>query len=833
MGFNTDVFIAKFDASGVRLWGTYFGDTGEDSASDVDIDNNDNIYIVGGTNSDSGISINNTFQTSLNKEGNAIGSSDAFLSKFNSNGKIIWSTYAGGEEDDNFNTIRVTSNFLVVGGESRSLNHISTPGVFQEKHYNANDSNYFPDGTVYQFTLNGKRNWSTYYGGEQSTDDINTIEVDDENNIYIGGYTYSTHNIATPGSFDSSNPESQATGFFAKINNNGQRVWGSYLGYNTLVNSIKFKNNSIYVCGWGDNDTSITTPCAYRRKGSSGGYVGKFTKNCELIFGTYISGYYELGQLNINGIYGLRRTNTISLDNNNDIIIGGDADENDEIADSNSYQPTNNGNSNFFLLKFSENKINFEIGSNSPICINNELKLTASGGTKYSWSGPNGFTSTKQNPTISDVNLTNAGKYNCHIIETDGCDSTLETIVIIGDKTNPAPTGNSPQTFCASQNVTINDITINGNTIKWYDSAVSAAPIPNTTLLSNGITYYATQTENACESVNRLAVTVKLIDQLPANDYSATICDNLNDGKETISLNSYNLNIIANPSDYSFKYFNSLTDAESDLNAISNLSDYKLNLGENKIYVRTTFNNNCYRVVELKLTVIPSPVINLQNTYSLCEDDHIIIKADTDFDSYLWSTGEESPSKKIDKIGNYSLTVTKNHGNFNCLSTKDFQVILSNAATISNIETLDWTDSQNKIKVFVTGDGDYEYSIDGIHFQDNNEFTELINGEYKIYVRDKNGCGTVNDEVYLLMYPKFFTPNGDGFNDTWKIKFSSSDSELKVIIFDRYNKFIKQLNNNDSWDGRYNGNELPSDDYWFVVSRANGKEYKGHFALKR
>ena len=83
------------------------------------------------------------------------------------------------------------------------------------------------------------------------------------------------------------------------------------------------------------------------------------------------------------------------------------------------------------------------------------------------------------------------------------------------------------------------------------------------------------------------------------------------------------------------------------------------------------------------------------------------------------------------------------------------------------------------------------------------------------------------------MYPKFFTPNGDGYNDTWAIKFSNFEPGLKVTIFDRYGQLLKILNNTNSWDGVCNGNKLPSSDYWFVVTRENGKEYRGHFTLKR
>ncbi|HBI01988.1 T9SS type B sorting domain-containing protein, partial [uncultured Flavobacterium sp.] len=102
-----------------------------------------------------------------------------------------------------------------------------------------------------------------------------------------------------------------------------------------------------------------------------------------------------------------------------------------------------------------------------------------------------------------------------------------------------------------------------------------------------------------------------------------------------------------------------------------------------------------------------------------------------------------------------------------------------------------------------------------------------------VYIRDKNNCGIVTDEVFLLMYPKFFTPNDDGYNDTWKINFSEFEAELVVSIFDRYGKLLKVLNQSSAWDGKFNGTNIPSDDYWFVVKRKSGKEYRNHFTLKR
>lgn len=416
----------------------------------------------------------------------------------------------------------------------------------------------------------------------------------------------------------------------------------------------------------------------------------------------------------------------------------------------------------------------------------------------------------------------------------NGCESNRIPVSINIQNTN-APTGNSQQTFCISQNPTLNTIVITGTNIKWYDNLTSGNILPISTPLINGQTYYATQTLNGCESLSRLSVTVALIYTLPANNYAESFCDDLNDGSEKVNLSDYNSKLISNTSDYSFSYYTTFSGAENQLaaNQITNFSNYNLALDDNKIYIRINSNTSCYAIAELKLTLLSKPNITIPDVVPICENNTITIDAGAGFDTYLWSNGATTQSIIVANPGDFSVTVTDDYATFYCSSTKNFTVKKSNIATITSIDTQDWTDNQNNITTYVTGNGDFEYSIDGIHFQDSNQFSNITNGQYTISVRDKNGCGTVTDEVYLLMYPKFFTPNGDGYNDTWKIKFSDFEDGLSVKIFDRYGKFITELIQNASWNGTLNGAKLPSSDYWFVVTRANEKEYRGHFSLKR
>ncbi|MDP5001760.1 MAG: T9SS type B sorting domain-containing protein, partial [Flavobacterium sp.] len=89
----------------------------------------------------------------------------------------------------------------------------------------------------------------------------------------------------------------------------------------------------------------------------------------------------------------------------------------------------------------------------------------------------------------------------------------------------------------------------------------------------------------------------------------------------------------------------------------------------------------------------------------------------------------------------------------------------------------------------------------------------------------------------IVDYPSYFTPNADGYNDTWNIKGSRALDAAIIKIFDRYGKLIKQIDpNSEGWNGTFNNNLLPSTDYWFTIEYLKDnvkKEFKGHFSLIR
>lgn len=309
-------------------------------------------------------------------------------------------------------------------------------------------------------------------------------------------------------------------------------------------------------------------------------------------------------------------------------------------------------------------------------------------------------------------------------------------------------------------------------------------------------------------------------------------CDEAGNGSQVFNLALQDAAILGGQPSANFIVSYHLTpqDAVSGANPITSLGNIS---NPQTVHARVTSLTGCHTETSFSLIVAPKPQLNIPDQYWLCHGNSITLAAPPGFDHYNWSTGENTSTIVVATPGIYTLTVTDNFATVQCSSTIAITVYGSSAPKITGIHTQDWTDDSNSLALEVTGNGDYEYSADGITYQQSPVFTGLRPGKYTLYVRDKNECGAAQAEAVLLMYPKFFTPNGDGFNDAWAIRFAHYEPGLEVSIFDRYGKLLSLLQNGNSWNGSHNGRELPATDYWFVVTRGNGERYKGHFALIR
>jgi gliding motility-associated-like protein len=242
---------------------------------------------------------------------------------------------------------------------------------------------------------------------------------------------------------------------------------------------------------------------------------------------------------------------------------------------------------------------------------------------------------------------------------------------------------------------------------------------------------------------------------------------------------------------------------------------------------------DCYKITPETLVVSTFDPSNFQDeTIGLCNGANRDLTVDSGFTSYLWSNGDTTNTINVTAPGKYTVTVTNPKG---CQKTKEYTVQPSGIATITNISVGGFAGAENYVTLSYSGLGNYEFSLDGNSYQDSPTFTGLDAGIYWATARDKNGCGvSAPNKVYIIDYPRFFTPNNDNFNDTWKIKNLELLPKSTITIFDRYGKLLKELNPaSNGWNGLFNGKELPSDDYWFAITFEDGKTLKGHFSLKR
>jgi gliding motility-associated-like protein len=184
-----------------------------------------------------------------------------------------------------------------------------------------------------------------------------------------------------------------------------------------------------------------------------------------------------------------------------------------------------------------------------------------------------------------------------------------------------------------------------------------------------------------------------------------------------------------------------------------------------------------------------------------------------------------------------------------CVSEEaTFEVIQSGpAANIQSFVSGSFEEIQT-ITITNDGYGTYEYQLDGEGpWQSSPIFTNVPAGEHFVLVRDVTNpdyaCDEMMiDDVSIINYPHFFTPNGDGINDKWNITGLGDQSNAKIYIFDRYGKLLKQISAlGEGWDGTLNSQPLPATDYWFTVDyyeiTIDGtlvpKQFKAHFTLKR
>ena len=337
-----------------------------------------------------------------------------------------------------------------------------------------------------------------------------------------------------------------------------------------------------------------------------------------------------------------------------------------------------------------------------------------------------------------------------------------------------------------------------------------------------------------------------------------TICDDplgINDGFDEFNLSDLDEQVLdgQDPANFTVTYYATLEDAEAFVNALP--INFENTSNPQVIYARvdndTTDDSQCYDIIEATLLVNLLPEFTLPENYLACvnvngteliEETVMEINLPASQYSFQWidpngvivaNTATHTPT-----MGGIYTAVATNIIT-GCSREVTTEVIPSSPAIVEALVTTLAFADQHVIEANAVGSGNYEYSLDDGPWQLNGTFTDVSPGEHTVTVRDLNGCGIGTKSVLVIDYPRFFTPNGDGYNDTWQIIGIETRPMSTIYIFDRYGKLLKQLSPlGQGWDGTFNGKPLPATDYWFSVEYEEPgtniiKTFRAHFSLKR
>lgn len=342
---DVDMQIEKYTSDCVRLWGTYWGGTGEDHIRGVITDKHDNIYFGSHTNSPDGIAAGDYIFRDHFAGGDG---DDGVLGYFTKEGFRVWATYFGGLGTEIVRRLKfdVDGNIILVG-YSESDTGVTTPGTYQPDWHGNSDL------LLMKWDTTGHLTWGTYLGGE-SEDHGRSVATDIDDNIYVNGSTGSKFGIKKNAYKDTSSGGQDY--LLAKFTKDGNCKWSTYWG-----GAVEDRGRGVYVdkdgefvyfTGYSASQDGVTTPGAFQTQWSEGydaagapfhdAVLMKWSTNGYPIWSTYIGGPKD------------DRGRAITMIDH-EVYIGGTTSNNTVMSTPNGFQPVFGGNDDMFIEHFDPN----------------------------------------------------------------------------------------------------------------------------------------------------------------------------------------------------------------------------------------------------------------------------------------------------------------------------------------------------------------------------------------------------------------------------------------------------------------------------------------------
>ncbi|MFN5365488.1 MAG: SBBP repeat-containing protein, partial [Bacteroidota bacterium] len=742
-----DAFLAKFNSSGARQWGTYYGGAGNDEGYSLGLASDGSVYLAGTTSSTADIATTGTYNG---------GTSDAFLVKFTSAGTRTWGIYYGGAGADEYNGMsidRVDNNNVYLSGCTNSTSGIAMGGSPWQPTLGGGT-----DAFVAKFDPTGTNMWGTYFGG--TGDDCGfATAIDKAGDIYMVGRTASNTGISTTNA-----RAGLEDGFIAKFVNTGNRTWGRYFGgpakdegYFVAVDGT----NGVYVSGYtesstGINSSGITGFTAY--SGAGDAMAAKFDNTGTPVWSTYYGG--------TGADYGYG----IAVDGKGDVYLAGQLASSITMTGGadNTY---GGGGGDAFLSKVDESSCPIFTAAPANVTVTSESTCTScmlSGGVitaptgtpcpygstlQYAVSTDGGTTYGTWTSTAPTYDQTNAisvkTRCNCDFDNTLSSSESTPVATVPGVCTPPTPSvsaaegsGNAPNDgiICSGDQVTLN--ASGGVSYAWDNGSAGPSIMVSPTATT---TYTVTATAaNGCTATATSTVTVNPLPtpMITVNEMSG---NTPNDGS-ICSGASFTLTASTSPASYVWNTTPNQTTQTTTALTPTVTTTYS---------VTVTDPNSCASSTSTTVTVnaLPTPSIVVTETSGSTNNDGTICTGASATltasggTSYSWNTGEAvaAITKSPITTTSYTVTVTNADG---CTATSSSTITVKAlpTASISVAETSGSTNNDGTIctgasaTLTASGGGTYKWSTTPEQTTPAITVSPIADATYTVTVTNADGC---------------------------------------------------------------------------------------------
>tara|TARA_B100000508_G_scaffold137355_1_gene131649 strand:- start:171407 stop:176269 length:4863 start_codon:yes stop_codon:yes gene_type:complete len=787
-GGYQDMHIMLFNSSFNLIWGTFLGGPNTTDNFHVTFDDNDNIFFVGEANNTFSPTAANTHLQSYpgsyyqSTYSAAMGNHDLIIGKFNASGALIWHTLYGGDASDGLksqmgNGSRViidpdTQDLIVIGGTNSSNFPVQNlTGAYNMSTAPANNdpnSGSFWDfnSFIIKFNNDGARNWGTYWGDDPSGDLLYDAVFTGCDKFIVSSRSDSHATIPSATGY---NQATGGQGFLMQFDANFSAEWSSYvssdMGEPTIAHSSL--DNRLYIGGstWSESITTFNPGNgAYYDDTNDDPDAGTTSPAFiiyELDLNPQISGPATActGEtISLSGSGTPAGSNPWSSSNTGVAIVDNSGNVTGQSAGTAVITYTDNaGCSANYTVTVNAGPTASASAVSTTVCEGDNIQLTGNtvGGATYSWTGPNGFTSSNEDPTISNAVAGDAGTYSL-VITSGGCSSAADNVNITVNNNPTANAGVVSNTICAGDDIELTGNTVSGATYSWtgpngFTSSNEDPTISGATTAADG-TYSLTITNNGCTSAtDNVNVTVNPTPTANANATSTSICegDNIELTGNTVS-----------GATYSWTGPNGFTSSDEDP-TINNATS-----SEAGTYTLVITQGSCSSAgdnVTVSVDPVPTAIAGAVNG-AVCEGDDIELTGNTvSGATYSWTgpngftSSSEDPTLTgvtVAADGTYSLEITVG----SCTSASSGVTITVNEPATLSASGTDiscFGEADGEATVSATGNGPFSYSWSP---SGGNAATAtgLTEDTYIVTVTDNNNCEstetvTINEPTEIVL----------------------------------------------------------------------------------